>query len=169
VQTLRAHRVGAPALVDGTLASMSEERRVHRLTAWVGAGLGLAVALPLVCFAFLLLAKAGVVATQPGVRVARFALVFAGLPTLLAGSGAARLAAYRALEVPGYRVVRTVFAHATPAMAIAGAGLMILVGVPLGGMPEQSWRWSLLALAGALAGIPAGLVIAWWVARRSLY
>ncbi len=148
---------------------MAEERRVHRLTFWVGCGIGLAVALPLTCFAFVVLARAGVVADQPGVRLARFALIFAGLPAALAGGGAARLAAHRVLEVPGYRVVRTAFASATPAMVIAGAGLVILIGVPLGGMPEESWRWSFLALAGAVAGIFPGLAIAWWVARRSLY
>ena len=148
---------------------MTDERRVHRWTFWVGAGIALVVTLPLACFAFVLLARAGWVGPQPGVRVARFALVFAALPALLAGGGAARLAAHRALEVPGYRVLRAAFANATAAMAIAGAGLVILIGVPLGGMPEESWRWSLLALAGAASGIPAGLLIAWWVARRSLY
>ncbi len=148
---------------------MSEERRVHRLTFWVGAGIALGITLPLTCLAMALLARAGVVGPQPGLRLARFALIFATLPALLAGGGAARLAAHRALEVPGYRVVRTAFAHATPAMAIAGAGLMTLIGVPLGGMPEEPWTWSLLAAAGAVCGVPAGAAIAWWVARRSLY
>jgi len=148
---------------------MAEERRVHRWTFWVGAGIGLGLTLPLTCFAFLLLARAGVVADQPGVRVARFAMIFAGLPAALAGGGAARLAAHRVLEVPGYRVVRTAFSKATPPVIVAGAGLMVLVGVPLGGMPEESWRWVFLGLAGAITGIPAGLAIAWWVARRSLY
>jgi hypothetical protein len=148
---------------------MPDERRVHRLTFWVGAGLALVVAIPLTCVAFLLLAHFDVVAAQPGLRVARFALVFASLPALLAGGGAARLAAHRALEVPGYRVVRTAFASATPAMTIVGAGLVVLLGVPLGGMPEEPWRWSIIAGAGAISGIPAGLAIAWWVARRSLY
>ena len=165
--SLRAHRFGAPSIVDSS--RMAEERRVHRLTFWVGAGIGLGVTIPLVCFAFALLERAGVVAEQPGVRLARFAMIFAGVPALLSGGGAARLAAHRALEVPGYRVVRTAFARATPAMVVVGAGLMILVGVPLGGMPAEPRRWSFLALAGAIAGIPAGLAIAWWVARRSLY
>jgi hypothetical protein len=148
---------------------MPDDRRVHRLTFWVGAGIGLGVAIPFTCFAFMLLARFGVVAPEPGVRLARFALIFAGLPALLAGGGAARLAAHRALEVPGYRQVRTAFSRATPVMVVAGAGLIVLVGVPLGGMPEVPWRWSLLAIAGAISGIPAGLAIAWWVARRSLY
>jgi hypothetical protein len=148
---------------------MAEERRVHPLTFWVGAGIGLGLTLPLVCFGFLLLARTGLVAAEPGVRLARFAMIFAGLPALLSGGGAARLAAHRVLEVPGYRVIRTAFARATPAMIVTGAGLMVLVGVPLGGMPEEPWRWSFLALTGAIAGIPAGLAIAWWVARRSLY
>jgi hypothetical protein len=54
-------------------------------------------------------------------------------------------------------------------MAIVGAGLMIVLGVPLGGMPEEPWRWSFLALAGAVAGLPAGILIAWGAGRRSLY
>ena len=148
---------------------MAEERRVHRLTFWVGAGIGLGVTLPLLCCAFMILARAGVVADQPGVRLARFAMIFVGLPALLTGGGVARLAAHRTLEVPGYRVVRTAFARATPAMAVAGAGLIVLLGVPLGGLPEEPWRWSFIGLAGLISGIPAGLVIAWWVARRSLY
>jgi hypothetical protein len=145
------------------------ERRVHRLTFWVGAGLGLGVTLPLLCVGFAILARAGIVTDEPGLRVARFAMIFAGLPAFVSGGGVARLTAHRMLEVPGYRVVRTAFSRATPAMAIVGAGLMIVLGVPLGGMPEEPWRWSFLALAGAIAGIPAGLSIAWWAARRSLY
>src|SRR4051812_49171783 len=108
---------------------MAEERRVHPLTFWVGAGIGLGLTLPLVCFGFLLLARTGLVAAEPGVRLARFAMIFAGLPALLWGGGAARLAAHRVLEVPGYGVIRPAFARATPAMIVTGAGLMVLVGV----------------------------------------
>ena len=148
---------------------MADERRVNRWTFWVGAGIALAVTLPLVCFGFVILARAGVIADQPGIRLARFAMIFATLPAALSGGGAARLAAHRALEAPGFRVVRTSFAYATAAMSIVGAGLAVVVGVPLGGMPEDSFRWGFLALVGASAGLPAGLAIAWWVARRSLY
>jgi hypothetical protein len=148
---------------------MAEDRRVSRWTFWVGAGLALLITIPLVCFGHLVLARAGVVAEQPGLRLARFAMIFAFLPAALSGGGAARLAAHRAVEAPGFRVVRTSFAYATAAMTIVGAGLAIVVGVPLGGMPEDPFRWGFIALAGAIAGLPAGLAIAWWVARRSLY
>jgi hypothetical protein len=148
---------------------MDEPRRIRRDTFWIGAAIGLTVTLPLACLALLALAKAGIGTLHPAVQVARYALVFAGLPAFLSGGGVARLAAHRAAEAPSTRTLRTAVRHATPAMAFVGAGLAVLVAVPLGGMPMSMSAWAWVPAVGLVAGAPVGLGLGWLVSRHSLY
>jgi hypothetical protein len=135
----------------------------------MGAAFGVGVFLPLVVLALLTSGALHLWAPSRIERVVSLALLFAGLPALLAGIGAARLAAHRAAEQPVYHVLRTAVANATLSAVAAGAGLIILIGVPLGGMPDEPARWALVALLGGLFAAPAGTALGWWVARRSLY
>jgi hypothetical protein len=156
----------APALAPEEPAAAP---RIPRATPWIGAAVGVGVLLPLAC-ASVYLASALRLRTSPEFeRVVVLALVFAGFPALLSGWGIARLAAHRALEVPVYRVLRTAVAHASAAALVAGAGLAVLVAVPLGGVEETASAWALCALLGGLCALPGGVALGWWAARRPLY
>jgi hypothetical protein len=143
--------------------------RIPRRTPWIGAAAGLLLFLPLACASLLLGAAFHLRAPTPVDRLFVVALVFAGLPALISGWGIARLAAYRALEVPVYRVLRTAIGHASATAIIAGAGLAILIAVPLGGTNELASAWALQAGLGGLTALPGGIALGWWAARRPLY
>jgi hypothetical protein len=126
---------------------------------WRGAAVGIVVAIPLVIATAFALSRLGI--GDPGVsfsRAIRFALVFAAVPAVITAGGVARVAG-RAALVRGRERVMTAVKVGAAAFAPAGVGLLVLTVVPLGILPEQSWRWIWLAFAGGLAGAAAGAAI----------
>jgi hypothetical protein len=77
---------------------------------------------------------------------------------VITAGGVARVAG-RAALVRGSERVMTAVKVGAAAFAPAGVGLLVLTVVPLGILPEQSWRWIWLAFAGGLAGAAAGAAI----------
>lgn len=142
-------------------------RARERSVFWVGAAVGAALGLPLVSLAVTALTGLG---NPPELtRALRLACIFAGVPALLMGGGVARLTASRLVEhrvakAPG-RLPRALGIGAS-AMGVAGAGLAVLVGTPLGGMPDHAAGWIALLAAGMAAGAITGLPIGALVAAR---
>jgi hypothetical protein len=126
---------------------------------WRGALAGIVVVIPLLIVTEFVLSRAGIGDPDASIsRIFQFAFAFAALPAALTSGGVARLAARAALMHPGDRTAATLKAGATT-FAPAGVGLLLLIAVPLGKLPQQSWRWFWLVFAGAIAGAAAGAVI----------
>ncbi len=144
-------------------------RKVPRGTFWIGALSGVALGLPLTTVALGLVAdrlhigRSDVTQAQIGV----LALIFAGVPAFLTGGGVARLVAHRLAESTAPTAGRALVLGAV-AMALGGIGLVVLVAVPLGGLPERAARWWPLAAAGVVVGAVTGLAIGVLVGGRAL-
>jgi hypothetical protein len=127
-----------------------------------GALLGFVAALPVTAIIVWLLAHLGLGDPTSYRRTLRFAIVFAGLPAVLAAGGTGRIAARAAIARPTGAVRRAIRAAAIT-FAAAGAGLALLTALPLGG-PATGTRWLVLALAGAGGGLAVGGIIGLWAA-----
>lgn len=147
-------------------------RKVARGTFWLGGTVGVALGLPLLSMALYALGQVTEEreAALPLYHIVTYAFLFAGVPAGIAGGGVARLAAHRSAErahesgQPLAMTRATLLAAA--AMAVSGAGLAVLVAVPLGGMPESSLAYLPLCGAGMGAGALTGLAIGWLASTR---
>ncbi len=133
--------------------------RASRAPFALGAAVGFVVGLPAFSATIFLLSLAGLGDTSRSYPdVLRLALLFAGLPIVLTAGGVARVAA-RAADRGGLAAVR---AGAT-VLAVAGVGLVILVALPVGGLPDHwpLWLWYLPAgsVTGAAVGAAVGAVV----------
>jgi len=144
-------------------------RKIPRGTFWIGGLAALALGLPLTTLALSLLAERMHIgrADATELQIGLLALIFAGLPAFLTGGGVARLVAHRTVESPA-PTARRAIALGTAAMALGGIGIMVLVAVPLGGLPERSVRWWPLAAAGIGVGAVTGLAIGVLAGGRAL-
>jgi hypothetical protein len=144
-------------------------RKIPRGTFWIGGLAGVALGLPLTTLALSFLAERMHVGRPDATeaQIATLAAAFAGLPAFLTGGGVARLVAHRLAESPAPSAWRGL-ATGAAAMALGGVGLMILVAVPLGGLPEKAASWWPLGAAGAAVGAVVGLAIAVLVGGRTL-
>ncbi len=125
-----------------------------------GALLGFVFALPVTATAVWVLAHLGLGDPTSYRRTLRFALVFAGIPAMLSAGGAGRVAARAAIARATTPVRRSVRAGALT-FAPAGAGLVLLTALALGG-PASRAGWGFLALIGIGCGLVVGGVIGLW-------
>jgi hypothetical protein len=99
-------------------------------------------------------------------RIVRFAFAFAGLPTVLTGAGIGRLCSRAAASYGRRRVGRSMLVGART-FAVAGIALLVLAAIPLGALPHELWRWSVVGLGGALVGAISGVLVGFWAAGGS--
>ena len=125
-----------------------------------GSLLGFVFALPLTATTVWVLAHLGLGDPTTYRRTLRFALVFAGIPAMLSAGGVGRVAARAAVARATGPIRRSVRAGAL-AFAPAGAGLVLLTALALGG-PASPAGWGFLALVGVGCGLVVGGVIGLW-------
>ena len=124
----------------------------------------LVLGLPLLATTVYLLGQLGICSAESFRRDLRFTALFAGLPALLTAGGVGRLAARRVID--GGQLMASLRTGAIT-YATASMGLIVLVAVPIGGLPEEPLRWSWLLVAGATSGALVGAVIGLWAGRGS--
>jgi hypothetical protein len=139
-------------------------RKVARGTFWLGGTVGVALGLPLLSMALYALGQATRQEDAPPLyHIVTYAFLFAGVPAWLTGGGVARLVAHRsaeqALESGRPPTWGRAALLAALAMAASGAGLAVLVAVPIGGLPESSLSFLPLCTVGLIAGAATGLAI----------
>jgi hypothetical protein len=80
----------------------------------------------------------------------------------------ARLVWHRTAARPGDEARPVAYRTASLAGATTGIALILLIAVPVGGLPDLRARWLVIAFAGALAGTIGALPLAPWIgqARR---
>ena len=127
-----------------------------------GALIGLVGFIPALAVGVVVLGRLGLVRRNADpLEILLISAAFAGLPAILCAGGLGRLAARAALKSGRGAATRaTVLAGAA-----AGAGLIILATVPLGGLPDQPKQWAWVALAGAIATGLIAACIGLWVYR----
>jgi len=133
--------------------------RASRAPFALGAAIGFVVGLPAFSAAVYLLSLAGLGDTgRSYADVLRLALIFAGAPIVLTAGGVGRVAA-RAADRGALAPLRA----GASVMAVAGVGLIILVALPVGGLPDSwpPWLWYLPAggVTGAAVGAAIGAVV----------
>jgi len=139
-------------------------RKIPRGTFLLGGVTAVCVTLPLLDYALFGLAQHFAIGSaEPLEKIAMISLLFAGVPTLFAGGGVARLVAHRLAE-HDVRLGRGIKIGAF-AMAFTGLAAAILTTVPLG-LPEHRSRWAPLWAAGVLPGVIAGIMIGVLVTMR---
>jgi hypothetical protein len=117
---------------------------------------GFLVVIPLISLAIFAAAQAGIGEYTPGViAVVRLVSIFAGLPALATAGGVGRLAAEASLEGGRPRAMWV----AGRAMAVGGAGLVIIGAIPCEVTPLDWPGWVILALVGLVVGAASGAVI----------
>jgi len=117
---------------------------------------GAAIEIPALAATVWVLARLGVGDQSAELmRIMRLTTVFAGIAALFTAGGIGRLAAYASAE-GGRR--RAIFVAAR-AHAVASAGLVVIAAIPLGHLPETSWGFVPLPLAGLVCGAVCGAVI----------
>ena len=116
-----------------------------------GALLGFVAVIPALAAAIYALSRFGIGdGASSYQRIVGFVAIFAGLPTVLSAGGVGRVAAHQGVRA------------AALAFAAAGAGLVLLGAIPLGGLPEDPLQWLWLCFAGAVMGAMLGAVIGLW-------
>lgn len=129
------------------IADVTERAVRHAFVRGVIAGI--AAAFPLAVTAAWIAARVAPSA-DPGIAwsaLAGVGLLFGAIPAALTFGGIARLAAR------GRR------AGAIAASAMAGAGLVLLIALPAGTLPEDSTAWPWTLAVGVAAGLAAGVVV----------
>jgi hypothetical protein len=117
---------------------------------------GAAIEIPALAATVWLLARLGFGDADAGfMRIMRLTTVFAGIAALFTAGGIGRLAAYASAE-GGRR--RAMFVAAR-AHAVASAGLVIIAAIPLGHLPDTSWGFLPLPIAGLVCGAVCGALI----------
>jgi hypothetical protein len=76
---------------------------------------------------------------------------------VLSAGGVGRLCAQASVDRGGGRL-RAMWIGART-YALAGAGVILIVMIPHGGMPAEHWRWGLIAAAGAVTGSLVGMLL----------
>ncbi len=143
-------------------------RKIPRGTFWLGGFVGIALGLPLLSLTVLALARhLGVPDAEASIdRVAALAGIFAGLPALLSSGGVARVVAHRMAEIGPDASVRVGVKAGIWTMAVAGMGLIVLVALPEGALPEQRSHWIPLIIAGCVDGALTGAAIGFLTGMR---
>jgi hypothetical protein len=117
---------------------------------------GAAIEIPVLATTVWGLSRFGVGDPDAGfMRIIRLTTVFAGIAALLTAGGIGRLAA-SASAVGGRRRAVLVSARAH---AVASAGLVMIATIPHGHLPDSSWAWLPMPLAGLVAGALCGALI----------
>jgi hypothetical protein len=117
---------------------------------------GAAIEIPVLAATVWSLAWFGVGDPDAGfMRIIRLTTVFAGIAALLTAGGIGRLAAH-ASATGGRRRAIMVSARAH---AVASAGLVMIATIPHGHLPDASWAWLPIPIAGLGAGALCGAVI----------
>jgi hypothetical protein len=128
-------------------------------TFWIGAFCGLLLGVPLLTLA--------IAAGERGVAldtILSHAAIFAGFPALITTGGVARLIAARLAQRDRPPTIGAALAIGLPVMALAGAGLGMLVLVPLG--PPTPGTWGPMLAGAAAAGLATGAALAVLVGVR---
>ncbi|MDB4963407.1 MAG: hypothetical protein JWP01_3406 [Myxococcales bacterium] len=117
---------------------------------------GAAIEIPVLAGTVWALSRFGVGDPDAGLmRIIRLTTVFAGIAALLTAGGIGRLAAH-ASAIGGRRRAVLVSARAH---AVASAGLVMIATIPHGHLPDSSWAWLPMPLAGLVAGALCGTLI----------
>jgi hypothetical protein len=142
-------------------------RKVPRGTFWIGGLASLAMGVPLLALGIHAVSSTLGLGRSPAPldRTFWISLAFAGVPAFIAGGGVARLVAHRLAENPHLGVQNALWRGGW-AMAVAGAGLAILAGVPLGTLTENLVTWVPVGIAGLASGALTGVAVSLLTALR---
>lgn len=122
-----------------------------------GVAIGTVAAIPAFAVTSWLLARVGLGTPVPLARALRFTAIFGGAAAVLSAGGVGRLCAQASVDRGGGRL-RAMWIGART-YALAGAGVILIVMIPHGGMPAEHWRWGLIAAAGAVTGSLVGMLL----------